>query len=310
MNKKPPRPAKAKSTRSVPRRKLGPFLRMVWDHKIVQKVETRTLTLADGTVSTRPFSFQLVNFTAVFLVFAVFWDMIVGAYFRKTSLWLFFRRVPNFFNILEKMVTTLEFSYLGNIIDPLIDTVQMAILGTAIGALLSLPVAFLASQNIVKNKAVSGFFKVFLSLVRTFPTLVYAAVLAFVFGYGTLVGVIATSIFTFGIMTKMLYEVIETLDLGGFVAIEATGASKVKAFVAAILPQIMGSFLSFSLYNFEINIRASAILGYVGAGGIGILLDENMSWREYGRIGVIMLTLFVVVILIENVSRYLRRRLS
>lgn len=291
-------------------RSIGPFLRMVWDRFIVQKKETRTLTLSDGTTSTRPFSYQLVNLTALFLIFALFWDMIVGAYFRKYDFWLLIRRVPNFFNILEKMVTTLDFAYLGQIVDPLIDTVQMAILGTAIGALFSLPVAFLASQNIVKNKTVSGFFKVLLSLVRTFPTLVYAAVLAFVFGYGTLVGVIATSIFTFGIMTKMLYEVIETLDLGSFIAIEATGANKTKAFVAAILPQIMGSFLSFALYNFEINIRASAILGYVGAGGIGILLDENMSWRRYGRIGIIMFALFVVVILIENVSRSLRRRLS
>lgn len=310
MKRQKNQPASDQASPSTPIRKLGPFLRMVWDHKIVQKVETRTLTLSDGTVSTRPFSFQLINFTAVFLVFALFWDMIVGAYFRKTSLWLFLRRVPNFFNILTKMVTTLEFSYLADIIDPLIDTVQMAILGTAIGALFSLPVAFLASQNIVKNKVVSGFFKILMSLIRTFPTLVYAAVLAFVFGYGTLVGVIATAIFTFGILTKMLYEVIETLDMGGFIALEATGANKLKAFAAAILPQIMGSFLSFTLYNFEINIRASAILGYVGAGGIGILLDENMSWREYGRIGIIMFALFVVVILIENVSRYLRRRLS
>jgi len=281
-----------------------------FDRQITQTKECRTLTLADGTKTTRPFSYKLTNYVAIIIVFAVFWRLIVGDYFRKVPFTSFVNRLPNFFDILKRMVTEFSVPYFPRIFLPIIDTIQMAILGTAIGALFALPVAFLASSNVVKNKYITNSIKFVLSFVRTLPTLVYAAVLAFAFGFGTLVGVMATSIFTFGILTKMLFEVIETLDLGSFMAIEATGANKAKAFITSVIPQIMGTFLSFTLYSFEINIRASAILGFVGAGGIGILINENMSWRRYGNIGVILVSLFVVVMIIENTSRYLRKRLS
>jgi phosphonate transport system permease protein len=190
------------------------------------------------------------------------------------------------------------------------DTLQIAIMGTLIGALISIPIAFLAAQNIMKNKFITNLVKSLMSLVRTLPTLVYALILAFIFGYGTFVGVLATILFTFGIMTKMLYEFIETIDLGAFVAIEATGANKIKSFVSAIVPQIMGFFLSVSLYNFEINVRSSTILGFVGAGGIGILLNDSMGLREYGKVSLMLVVLLTVVIIIESISRNIRRRLS
>lgn len=148
-----------------------------------------------------------------------------------------------------------------------------------------------------------------LSLVRTLPVLVYATILALAFGFGVFPGTIAIMIFTFGILSKMLYETIETIDLSAYIAIEATGASKPKAFVAVIMPQILPSYLSLSLYSFEINIRFAAILGYVGAGGIGLLFDDRMAWRRYEDVAVLLLMLFVVVFTIESVSRYLRRRL-
>jgi phosphonate transport system permease protein len=183
-------------------------------------------------------------------------------------------------------------------------------MGTLIGALISIPIAFLAAQNIIKNKFITTLVKGVMSLIRTLPTLVYALILAFIFGYGTFVGVLATILFTFGIMTKMLYEFIETIDLGAFVAIEATGANKIKSFVSAIVPQILGFFISISLYNFEINVRSSTILGFVGAGGIGILLSDSMGLREYGKVSLMLVVLLTVVIIIESISRNIRRRLS
>jgi phosphonate transport system permease protein len=190
------------------------------------------------------------------------------------------------------------------------DTLQIAIMGTLIGAIISIPIAFLAAQNIIKNKYITTLVKGAMSLIRTLPTLVYALILAFIFGYGTFVGVLATILFTFGIMTKMLYEFIETIDLGAFVAIEATGANKTKSFVSAIVPQILGFFISISLYNFEINVRSSTILGFVGAGGIGILLSDSMGLREYGKVSLMLVVLLTVVIIIESISRNIRRRLS
>jgi phosphonate transport system permease protein len=150
----------------------------------------------------------------------------------------------------------------------------------------------------------------FLSLVRTLPVLIYAAIIAYITGFGTLPGTLAITIFTFAIISKLLYEKIETIDMNAFIALEATGATKTQSFFRAVVPQIMGSFLSLTLYSFEINIRYAAILGYVGAGGIGLLLNDRMQWRQYGDVVVVLIILFVVVLSIETTSRYIRRRLG
>ena len=91
---------------------------------------------------------------------------------------------------------------------------------------------------------------------------------------------------------------------------EALGASKFQAFWSAVFPQILPTYLSHCLYSFEINIRAASILGYVGAGGLGILINERIGWRDYEGLGTVLIALFVVVLIIENTSQYLRRKLS
>lgn len=108
----------------------------------------------------------------------------------------------------------------------------------------------------------------------------------------------------------MLYEKIETVDMGPFEAMEAVGATKLKAFLGSVLPQILPSYFSICLYSFEINVRYAAILGYVGAGGIGLILNEKIGWREYNRVGMILLMLFITVISIEYLSKYIRRKLG
>lgn len=272
--------------------------------------KNRTFILSDGTKVTKPFSYTFIYLSIIAIVFGYFWNMIVIRYFSAIRFEFFLSRIPNFFTIISQMITDVDWSYFNQVVQPMVDTLQIAIMGTLIGALISVPVAFMAAQNIMKNKFITTVVKGIMSLVRTLPTLVYALILAFIFGYGTFVGVLATILFTFGIMTKMLYEFIETIDLGAFIAIEATGANKLKAFVSAIVPQIMGFFLSVSLYNFEINVRSSTILGFVGAGGIGILLNDSMGLREYGKVSLMLVVLLTVVIIIESTSRNIRRRLS
>ena len=186
----------------------------------------------------------------------------------------------------------------------------MSILGTVIGCALALPVAVLSSTNIDKNRAIVSVLRFILALIRTLPTLVIALVCALIFGLGTFAGTLAISIFTFGIVAKMLYESIETIDMGPFEAMEAMGANKFQAFWSACVPQILPVYLSHSLYCFEMNVRASAILGYVGAGGLGITINERIGWRDYEGLGMVLLTLFVVVVAIEFTSEYLRGKLS
>ena len=203
-----------------------------------------------------------------------------------------------------------KWDFFSKVVGPLVDTIKMSILGTVIGCLLALPIAVLASTNICKSTAIVSVLRFILALIRTLPTLVIALVCALVFGLGTFAGTLAISIFTFGIVAKMLYESIETIDMGPFEAMEALGANKFQAFWSACVPQILPVYLSHSLYCFEMNVRASAILGYVGAGGLGITINERIGWRDYNGLGMVLLSLFVVVVAIEFFSEYLRKKLS
>lgn len=219
------------------------------------------------------------------------------------------RRGHQFTVILAKIFNP-DWQYLSRVITPLLDTIKMSVLGSFIGSTMALPFAVMSSSNINRNGLVVALFRIVLNIVRTLPTLVIASVCALIFGLGTFAGTVAITIFTFGIVAKMLYESIETIDMGAFEAMEALGANKFQAFWSAIFPQILPTYLSYCLYSFEINIRAASILGYVGAGGLGILINERIGWRDYEGLGTVLVTLFATVLLIENLSRYLRRKLS
>ena len=186
----------------------------------------------------------------------------------------------------------------------------MSILGTVIGCALALPIAILSSSNINHGVVIVSICRFILALIRTLPTLIIALVCALIFSLGTFSGTVAIAIFTFGIVAKMLFESIETIDMGPFEAMEALGANKFQAFWSACVPQILPVYLSHSLYCFEMNVRASAILGYVGAGGLGITINERIGWRDYNSLGMVLLSLFVVVVAIDFFSEYLRKKLS
>lgn len=220
--------------------------------------------------------------------------------------------INKFSKMLDLLVKIFQpnWEFFPKVVSPLVDTIKMSILGTVIGCVIALPVAILASSNINKNIVVVSIFRFILALIRTLPTLIIALVCALIFSLGTFSGTIAIAIFTFGIVAKMLFESIETIDMGPFEAMEALGANKFQAFWSACVPQILPVYLSHSLYCFEMNVRASAILGYVGAGGLGITINERIGWRDYNSLGVVLLSLSVVVVAIDFFSEYLRRKLS
>ena len=237
---------------------------------------------------------------------AAVWGSVVLTEF---DIGIIFRRGHQFTVILQKIFNP-DWGYFDKVIPPLLDTIKMSVIGSAIGSLISLPFAVMASANINKSGFSVAALRVILNIVRTLPTLVIASVCALIFGLGTFAGTVAITVFTFGIVAKMLYESIETIDMGAFEAMEALGASKFQAFWSAVFPQILPTYLSHCLYSFEINIRAASILGYVGAGGLGILINERIGWRDYEGLGTVLIALFVVVLIIENTSQALRRRLS
>ena len=262
----------------------------------------KTFTLDNGK-SVEQRASRLPVVILVLLAMTALSVKITGFNFRTLA-----ERGGQFFNMLRDMFPP-KWSYMNKIWGPLFDTIKMSLLGSVVGAVLSIPFAMLASTNVVKNKAVVSVTRVFFSLVRTLPTLVIALIATYVWGLGTLAGTIAIGVFSFAYMGKILYEEIETVDMGAFEAMESMGATKVRAFITAIIPQIMPSFISNSLFNFEGNVRYAAILGYVGAGGLGLILNEKVGWREYPSVGMILIALYVTVFIIETVSRSIRKRL-
>lgn len=200
------------------------------------------------------------------------------------------------------------FAFSSEVFPELVTTLQMAIVGSLIGAIIAFPVAVLASNNI-SSKKMSVVIKFVLSLTRTLPVLIYAMILTYVFGLGEFAGVVSIVIFTFGIVTKMLYEIIERTDMGAYEAATASGISTYNAFNLTVLPQIMPSFYSISLYVFEINVRSATILGYVGAGGIGQQLKDAMSLRQYSDAGLIILFTILLVVVIDLITQFIRKEM-
>lgn len=261
------------------------------------------ITLPSGGTVARPRSRTPL---IVAILIAVVWASIQLTGF---DIGIIIRRGHQFTYILARIFHP-NFAYFGKVIGPLLDTIKMSILGSALGATLALPFAVVASTNINKNGLAVSLCRFLLNIIRTLPTLVIAKFAALIFGLGTFAGTVAITVFTFGVVSKMMYEAIETIDMGAFEAMESAGGDKFQSFRTACFPQILPTYLSYCLYSLEMNIRAAAILGYVGAGGLGLLINERIGWRDYEGLGMVLLALFVVVFIIENTSQYLRRKLS
>lgn len=263
----------------------------------------KQITLANGHTVYKPVS------RTPFIVVCVAIALLISVEMTGFDIKMIIERGHQFTVILEKIFHP-TWSYFSKVVDPLIDTIQMSLLGTIIGSLIGLPIAILSSSNINKNKPTLLFFRFLLSIMRSVPTLILASICALIFGLGTFAGTIAIVLFTIGIVAKMLFESIETIDMKPFEAMQSFGATTLQAFWAACMPQILPTYLSHALYCFEMNVRAASILGYVGAGGLGILINERIGWRDYQGLGMVLLSLFILVLIIDFFTDWCREKLS
>lgn len=219
-----------------------------------------------------------------------------------------FKQINKFFDIIGEMIPpTME--YMPSLWQPLLDTIKMSLIGSVLGAIVALPVAYFAASNITKNRFITTVMKFLLSLLRTLPTLVVALIATYVFGLGTMAGTIAIFLFTISYVGKILYEQIENANMDAYEAMQSLGITTTYSFRYAILPQVLPNYLSTTLFCFEGNVRYAAILGYVGAGGIGLMINESIGWRNYANLGMIILMLVVTVFIIETISEYCRKKL-
>lgn len=188
------------------------------------------------------------------------------------------------------------------------DTIEMVFIGTTLGTIIAFPLFIIASRNVVVKGWIYQPVRIIVDFIRTIPTYVLAILCTIFFGIGETAGIWALAIFTMGIMFKLMYEYTDTCDMNPFEASISTGATRFKAFKVALFPQVKPMFFSNFLYTFEINVRASVILGFVGAGGIGQMLSNATEGQAYDKVGAILIPLFIVVVCLQLISSYLRRK--
>lgn len=234
----------------------------------------------------------------------------------ELNLWVIIRDGDMFLQLIREMVPAtkerwvhLLARYLPRLRQPFLQTAQIAILGTVCGAVLSVPLIVLASRNLTPHRAVYVIAKAFMNLLRTIPDLLYAAIFVAAIGVGPMSGVLALTVFSTAVLAKLTSESVEAVDQGPLEALRAAGGTSLQVLRHAVVPQVAPLFWSHCLYVFEVNIRASTVLGLVGAGGIGQQLQLMLSLFQYENAFVIILVTFVLVAVIDFVGSQIRERL-
>ena len=202
-----------------------------------------------------------------------------------------------------------RWSYLPRIVQPLIETLHIATLGTMIAIVFALPVAFLAARNTTYNQATWLVGRAMLVLSRSINTVIWGLLFVAIFGPGPVAGICAVAARSVGFIAKLVAEAIEEVDAGQIEAVESTGASTLQVYGVAILPQILPVLIGTSIYRWDINVRESSVLGFVGAGGIGLLLYASINQFAWSQAIVILIAILGIVIISEALSAYVRSRI-
>lgn len=241
---------------------------------------------------------SLAMFAALFLVSAWQTDFSVGSLLTGTG---------DFFRFFGRLVP--DWSYLPEVWAPILETLQIAYLGTLFGTVLALPLLFLASANTTTDAVTLQVARAVMTVLRSIPDLLYAALLAPILAIGPLPGVVALTVFSMAVLAKLGSETVEAADPGPMEAVKATGSSRNQVIVYAVVPQVAATMISYILYIFEINVRASVIIGLVGAGGIGQDLLARLNFFAYGDVSTIIMVIFALVLAIDALSVWARSKL-
>lgn len=196
----------------------------------------------------------------------------------------------------------------GKLVAALWESVSIAWLGTMIASLFAIPLSFLAAENLV-GRPVSWLTRQVFNVLRAVPEVILAIALIPIFGLTPMAGVLAIAIGSVGTLGKLFYEVAEGIKPGPIEAVDATGAGRVQRLRWGVLPQLLPEYASFVLYRFEVNIRASAVMGLIGAGGIGNDIAQALRFKEFGTAGLGLVIIIVGTIAIDYLSGLVRRRI-
>jgi phosphonate transport system permease protein len=193
-------------------------------------------------------------------------------------------------------------------------TVFMALISTTVATVVAAPLSFLAAANITRRggvgTAVYFVTRSIFNLLRSYDPLVMATVFGFWLSFGPLPGVLALTVVTIASLGKLFSEAVEHIDPGPIEALNATGANRLQTVVYAVIPQIIPDFVSYIIYHWDINVRISTIIGYVGGGGIGYYLSEKINSLRYNQAGTAIWAIVAVVWVMDFLSAEVRKKLT
>jgi phosphonate transport system permease protein len=263
------------------------------------------LETADGPVWRRRTNLHQLLIWAVWLIgisITVYaWNLI-----SEKTIWMFVWDSPRQMGDIVMRMVTPSWSYMDNLWRPVWDTLSIATIGTVFAMFLAVPIAFLAAHNTTPHKAIRGVALFIIAGTRSVNSLIWALLLVVVVGPGVLAGTIAIGFRSIGGCAKLLYEAIEEIDHTQVEAIEATGASRTQQMLYGIVPQVLPTIAGVGVFRWDINVRGSAILGIVGAGGIGVELNASINVLAWTQVSVILLVILGTVFISEYVSAKVR----
>lgn len=195
----------------------------------------------------------------------------------------------------------------GEILRAMLETIHIATLATLLALVLALPVAYISAQNTTPNAFTLWLGRFILVSTRSVNTIIWALLFVAIFGPGVVAGILAIAFRSIGFVGKLMAEAIEETDRKPVEGIQATGADQSKTVLYAIVPQILPAFLAVTILRWDINIRESTVLGLVGAGGIGLILQGSIDMFAWQTASTVLLAILAVVLFGEVVSAYLRR---
>ena len=242
------------------------------------------------------------------LVFIYCWDL------SGISIKDLFSPGSNFGQLIWHFVTIdLSPDVLQPTIQQMLVTIFQAFLATTLGALAALPFSFLAAKNLTGGSRLSAWIyyatRAMLNLLRSIEALLYVVIFIFWVGIGPFAGMLALAVTSFALIGKLFSESIENIDVGPIEAVNATGANRLQMIAYAILPQIVPPFVSYLIYQWDINIRMATIIGFAGGGGIGLTLTTFFGSLQYHKAGTVVAFIVIVVALMDFASARLRQEL-
>jgi phosphonate transport system permease protein len=260
------------------------------------------------TYENRPKTLKQKILITVIITALIFWSLDVINISGSTETGLLIAR--NIFFAMFNPNPDLLFTFRVDSIPYLMfETLGIAVLGTILGALLSVPFAFLSARNVVGEKF-SLIGNTIITIIRTFPFFILALMFVRVAGPGPFTGVLTTGVLSIGMMSKLYIEAIEDIDRGIIDALDATGATIFQKVRYGILPQLTANFVSVVLLRFDINVKNATVLGLVGAGGIGFTLISAMGAFRWNDASAALIGIIVVVLIVEYLSNYIRSKIT